>query len=223
VQWELIDLCDDMQPDCMDLQRTCQQCSKTAKKFCAGDTYQYRCGVHGRGTEWQPLRTNKVKQVGTWELHLRLWNALQRHRDDMLPCDVVLIENQSVTRGHNRVANIMMKSVGNMIYSFFIQEHLQHGLPRQAVYVSAKDRFLVCQPLGYKKTFEKIPKKDRSKAYCQRKQDAETWTARILEQYDPIAFQTWNKFYRKHDLADAFLSALSYKGACCPLKPPASD
>jgi hypothetical protein len=246
IDWKLWNVCHDQGWDQFDDERTCSLCHRTAQCM-QGDESKcdYRCGIHSRSKSenWVKLTKTKVSQVKPVEVHVRLWQTLLNHHDELADADVVLIENQNASRRRGRVQNSMNRVVATILYSFFLHLHSQDKRQQRAVpalhFVHAAKRWKLPEQFSIPEllevnvkgqaaacTFEPSLLQDSkslsitaakakrgafNSTYTERKVNAEKWTRFLLQrwQWDADAF---DRFQRRHDLADAFLSAIAFLG-----------
>ena len=214
---------------------TCPHVAQYGKQSGGGATeeeedvgYQYVCGHHrGKRTqwsEWTVLSKVSATHMTVQDIHQRLFATLQMEIHHLWPLDVLLIEHQPTSctiAGKKTQTGVLMKTIGTMLYSFFLcQElaqwdnaslfrssfrmHFVHAADRWFIPLSDLDRPSDMPPVGV------IPT-----TYADRKKASAKWFWHLLTERPPCDqwttwFATCQRMHRIHDVADALFLTCGY-------------
>jgi pentapeptide MXKDX repeat protein len=190
-----------------DCEATSHCCGKTAT-FCSKKNLSLSyCNQHLKIIQKKdPFETHeikitkKAKAMGQPMLKLseNLYSHLNKHQDDFLDVDEVIIENQPVLK------NPTMKSIQILLYSWFVINGTMTGKINDIHFFSASKKLE-----AYHDEDDKIGKTVSGNQYQMNKKKAVLYTTEMLKNN-----QKWKTFFETHkkkdDLADAYLTNCYY-------------
>lgn len=212
--------------------RCCHKCTSAAHYGRASTTssssttlYEYVCGRHRGGraewSTWTALKEVKVAQLSIQEIHQRLYAALIEELPHLWPLDVLLIEHQPTSctiGGRRQQTGVLMKTVGTMLYSFFLcqdmmSRHEVGSLYRpcfQMHFVHAADRWYI--PRDSLSRPDSVLVGQVPPTYAERKKQSAEWFWHVISTHPEwVSWKpTCERLVRIHDVADALFLACGW-------------